>query len=221
MEGYNYLVRIQFYDIASISLSLLYFNVYVNGRLAYENLDLTSLTNDMLVSPFYVDFLVDEKSLGILSVSVGPSNMSISHTVDAILNDVEIIKMNNPIGSLDGDISAKSILKSWPRRNTGVPVPLIALVCLLLTASLVIYRRGIGFKNSMAWSPLPMDMSQVNLKNGNQLSLAISLASFGETRRTSCGIYASKTHWDDRYCISKVHASRDKSPKFLPDKAFH
>ncbi|KAA8520668.1 hypothetical protein F0562_015060 [Nyssa sinensis] len=163
IEGYDYLVRMHFCDIASISLGLLYFNVYVNGRLVYENLDLTSLTNDMLASPFYADFLVDEKSSGVLSVSVGPSNMSMSHTVDAILNGVEIMKMNNSIGSLDGTISAESILKSWPSRNTGVPVPLIALVCLLLTASLLIYRRGIGFKNSMAWSPLPVDMSQIYL----------------------------------------------------------
>ena len=39
--GYEYLAQLHFCDIASISPSLLYFNVYVNGYLAYEDLDLS------------------------------------------------------------------------------------------------------------------------------------------------------------------------------------
>ncbi|XP_059634208.1 probable receptor-like protein kinase At5g24010 [Cornus florida] len=171
IEGYKYLVRLHFCDIASISLGLLYFNVYVNGKLVVENLDLTYQTNQMLASPFYADFVVHGESSGILSVSVGPSNESMSHSVDAILNGVEIMKMNNLKGSLDGEVSAESILKSRPRRNIGVLVPLIAGMCLVLAASVVMRRRMIGVKDSVAWSPLPVDLSKVNLKNGNQLSL--------------------------------------------------
>ncbi|PSS26315.1 Receptor-like protein kinase precursor [Actinidia chinensis var. chinensis] len=171
MEGYKYLVRLHFCDIASISLGLLYFNVYVNGKLAYENLDLSSITNLKLASPFYADFVVDEQGSGVLSVSVGPSNMSMSHTVDAILNGVEIMKVNNSMGILDGEVCAGAILKSWPRSHVGALVPLIGAVCLLVIASFVLHRRLVGAKNSAAWSLIPVDISEINLKSGIQTSL--------------------------------------------------
>ncbi|XP_052194925.1 probable receptor-like protein kinase At5g24010 [Diospyros lotus] len=166
--GYRYLVRMHFCDIASVSLGMLYFNVYVNGNLAYENLDLSAVTNWMLASPFYADFVVDGESSEVLTVSVGPSNKSMTHAVDAILNGVEIMKMNNAMGSLDGEVCAESILKGWQRRNIGAMVLLIAAVCLLAIASLFI-RRAIRVKDSVAWSPLSMDISEDNLmKSGIQ-----------------------------------------------------
>ncbi|KAL0464831.1 UNVERIFIED_CONTAM: putative receptor-like protein kinase [Sesamum latifolium] len=88
-KGYSYMVRMHFCDIASVASGMLYFNVYVNGNLAYENLDLSDVTNRLLASPFYADFLVDGNSSGNLVVSVGPSNMSLPRAVDAILNGVE------------------------------------------------------------------------------------------------------------------------------------
>ena len=57
--GAQYLVRLQFCDIVSRALNLLYFNVYVNGYLAYEDLALLVLTSHVLASPIYVDFVVD------------------------------------------------------------------------------------------------------------------------------------------------------------------
>ncbi|GMP61378.1 hypothetical protein CsSME_00023870 [Camellia sinensis var. sinensis] len=170
--GYKYLVRMHFCDIASVSLGLLKFNVYVNGNSAYENLDLSAITNWALASPFYADFVVDMESSGVLTVSVGPSKMSMPHTIDAILNGVEIMKMNNSMGSLDGLVCVESILKSWPRRNAGAVVPLIAAVCLLVIASFVMHRRWVGVRDSVAWSPLPMHVSEISLKSGIQRSLA-------------------------------------------------
>lgn len=166
--GYKYLVRMHFCDIASISVELLYFNVYLNGNLAYKNLDLSSITNEMLASPFYADFLVDGDIFGLLNVSVGPSDMSIPHSVDAILNGVEIMKMNNSKGSLDGELSAESVLTSWPRRKIHVLVPFIAAMCLLLTASMVMRRKIIGVKDYPAWSPLSVDVPEVSLKGVNK-----------------------------------------------------
>ncbi|XP_057981601.1 probable receptor-like protein kinase At5g24010 [Malania oleifera] len=166
-EGYKYLVRTHFCDIASISLGLLYFNVYVNGYLAYENLDMSYLTNMVLASPFYADFVIDGDNLDVLTVSVGPSNSSFPYNIDAILNGVEIMKMNNSMGSLDGKLSAESVLKGCPRRNIGVLVPLVAAACLLLAASAVMQRR-IRVKDSVGWSPLPVDISEIRLKSGSQ-----------------------------------------------------
>ncbi|KAK2996992.1 hypothetical protein RJ639_026505 [Escallonia herrerae] len=158
-EGYRYLVRLHFCDIASVSLGILYFNVYVNGNLAYGNLDLSSETYGRLASPFYADFLVDGDTSGVLTVSVGPSNRSMPHEVDALLNGIEVMKVNNSMASLDGEVSVKSVLRSPSRENVGVLIPLVAAVCLFLTASIFMQWRRTGVKDSVAWSRLPVDGS--------------------------------------------------------------
>ncbi|KAI6678846.1 hypothetical protein NL676_039642 [Syzygium grande] len=102
-EDLSNFVRLHFCDIASIFLELLYFNVYVNGFLVFENFDLSSVVNEVLVAPFYADFVVEIDDSGILSVSIGPSNYSMAHAIDGILNGVEVMKLNNSMGSLDGE----------------------------------------------------------------------------------------------------------------------
>lgn len=169
--GYKYLVRLHFCDIASISLGLLYFNVYVNGYLAYEDLDLSYIT-DLLASPFYADFVVDGGeggSIGALSVSVGPSKNSIPHVIDGILNGVEVMKLNNSHSSLDGEVCADFVMKSWSRGNAGTLLTLVAAICIVLSLSIVIRRRMmIGSRESVPWSRLPVNLSDNdNVKIGN------------------------------------------------------
>ena len=69
--GAQYLVRLHFCDIVSRALNLLYFNVYLNGYLAYEDLDLSVLTSHVLASSIYVDFVVDLHWVGWEGVSFG------------------------------------------------------------------------------------------------------------------------------------------------------
>ncbi|TKY65411.1 receptor protein kinase [Spatholobus suberectus] len=159
--GYKYLVRLHFCDIASISLGLLYFNVYVNGYLAYEDLDLSYVTNS-LASPFYADFVVDGGEA--LSVSVGPSKSSMAHVIDGILNGVEVMKLNNSHNSLDGEVCADFVMKSWSTGNSGMLFTLVAAVCIVLSLSIVIRKRLIRSwsRESVSWSRLP-----VNLSNGS------------------------------------------------------
>ncbi|KAF7826084.1 putative receptor-like protein kinase [Senna tora] len=161
--GYKYLVRMHFCDIASISLGLLYFNVYVNGYLAYADLDLTYITGS-LASPFYADFVVDADRLGTLNVMVGPSNKSIPYVIDGILNGVEVMKLNNSYNSLDGEVCAGLVLKSWSRGNMGLFLTLVAAVCIVLSISIVIRRRMIGSRESFQWSRLPVDVSGNHVK---------------------------------------------------------
>ncbi|KAM3282407.1 putative receptor-like protein kinase [Capsicum chacoense] len=168
--GYKYLVRMHFCDIASIARGMLVFNVYVNNNLAYENLDLTEVTNGLLASPFYADFVVDGDSSGVLTLSVGPSNMSLPRAVDAVLNGVEIFKINNSVGSFDGEICAHAVLKSWKKGNGNVMYPMLAAVFLLLIAFVIMHRRRTGVTDSVAWWRLPTEIPEVNLKYGNQLS---------------------------------------------------
>ncbi|XP_011038375.1 PREDICTED: probable receptor-like protein kinase At5g24010 [Populus euphratica] len=94
--GVRHLVRLHFCDIVSTSLNQLYFDVYLNGYSAYNDLDLSSLTFHVLSSPMYFDFIVDSNDLGAVQVSIGPSAVSSLMKVNAILNGVEIMKMVNP-----------------------------------------------------------------------------------------------------------------------------
>ncbi|XP_057780060.1 probable receptor-like protein kinase At5g24010 [Salvia miltiorrhiza] len=168
-KGYSHMVRMHFCDIASVSTHMLYFNVYVNGNLAYENLDLSVITNALLASPFYADFVVDGGSSGSLAVSVGPSNMSWPRAVDAILNGIEIWKLNNTMGSFDGEVCVDSVWRSWRKGHTSFVLPSIAVIFLLLSASVFLQRRR-NASASMGWARLPIDVSESNLKAGNQLS---------------------------------------------------
>ncbi|VFQ82063.1 unnamed protein product [Cuscuta campestris] len=163
-ESYKYLVRTHFCDISSLSSGLLYFNVYVNGFLAYENMDLTEITNGMLASPFYADFVVDggEGNSGILTVSVGPSDMSVARAVDAILNGVEIMKMNNSMGSFGGEVCAGYVLRRWgrTRNRDGFALPLLAGAVFLLLIGSVAVKRSFRFGDSFVWSRLPLEVPE-------------------------------------------------------------
>lgn len=162
-SGFKYLVRMHFCDIVSESLNLLYFDVFINGYSAYRDLDLSRLTNEVLAAPYYADFVVDGDSSGVLRISIGPSSLSSPSRINAILNGLEIMKMSNSMGSLCGELSVDSVLQSWPSGKVVVLVPSVLLMSLLIAAFVSMYWK-IKVKNSVAWSPVPMDVSEGNLK---------------------------------------------------------
>ncbi|KAL9231664.1 hypothetical protein vseg_006861 [Gypsophila vaccaria] len=101
-NGYSHLIRLHFCDIVSKALNDLYFNVYVNQKTAISGLDLSSLTNQ-LASPNYQDIVVDSSLIqDKLSIQIGPANIQ-SGPKNAILNGVEVFKLNNTARSLDGE----------------------------------------------------------------------------------------------------------------------
>ncbi|XP_019098117.1 PREDICTED: probable receptor-like protein kinase At5g24010 [Camelina sativa] len=155
-SGYKYLIRLHFCDIASMSIGMLFFNIYINGNLAYQDLDISDATNYVLASPYYIDFVVDDESSasssssGLISVSVGPSSKSVEHAVDAILNGIEIMKMNNTMGSFDGFVSTEMILNRCPnRRNLSLFMSMVAFMCILMSVYIVIQRRKA--KDGFGW----------------------------------------------------------------------
>ncbi|KAF3432941.1 hypothetical protein FNV43_RR24043 [Rhamnella rubrinervis] len=91
----SHLVRLHFCDFVSPVIGSLYFNVYINGHSAYRDLDLSSLTFHVPASPLYIDFVVDSDDLGVMQISVGPSELSTPMRINAILNGAEIMKMVN------------------------------------------------------------------------------------------------------------------------------
>ncbi|XP_042035815.1 probable receptor-like protein kinase At5g24010 [Salvia splendens] len=95
-EGAMHLVRLHFCDIVSVSLSMLYFNIYINGVTAYKDVDLSVLAFHRLASPYYIDFVVKNMGgSGVVRISVGPSDLSNTMKKNAILNGVEIMRMVN------------------------------------------------------------------------------------------------------------------------------
>ncbi|KAL9277174.1 hypothetical protein ACSQ67_025276 [Phaseolus vulgaris] len=130
------------------------FNVYVNGYLAYEDLDLSYITKS-LASPFYTNFLVDGGD-GVLSVSVCPSRSSMLHLIDGILNAVEVMKLKNSLSSLDGEVCADFVIKSWSKGNsTSMLFTLVVVVCIALLES----------RESVSWSRFASTSSDDSVKN--------------------------------------------------------
>ncbi|XP_047160828.1 probable receptor-like protein kinase At5g24010 [Vigna umbellata] len=97
--GVRHLIRLHFCDIVSPVLNLLYFDVYINGYSAYKDLDLSSLAVHVLASPVYVDFVADSNDSGVIRISVGPSELSGSRGMNAILNGAEIMQLVNVVDS--------------------------------------------------------------------------------------------------------------------------
>lgn len=95
--GVPHLIRLHFCDIVSPALNLLYFDVFINGYIAYKDLDLSSLTVHTLASPVYVDFVANSDHSGAIEISVGPSDLSSSIRMNAILNGAEIMQMVNNV----------------------------------------------------------------------------------------------------------------------------
>lgn len=176
-KGFSYLVRLHFCDIASISIGRIYFNVYLNGDLVYENLDLSTLTSYMLASPFYADFVVDpEKFSDVIRVDIGPSSLSRSHAVDGILNGLEIWRMDNSMKSLDGQVSVDQLeSKNQSGGQMSRLLSLTGAVCLLAVAFLVMRRKTEAKDSSVGWSRVPVDVSEIDLKSNYMKSAAVNV----------------------------------------------
>ncbi|XXG67088.1 hypothetical protein AAC387_Pa06g0510 [Persea americana] len=68
----RHLVRLHFCDIVSEELNELYFNIYFNDYSAYRDFNISAFTSRVL-SPYYIDFVVDSDNSGLMRVRVGPS----------------------------------------------------------------------------------------------------------------------------------------------------
>ncbi|KAI3766871.1 hypothetical protein L2E82_16946 [Cichorium intybus] len=136
--GFSYLIRLHFCDIVSTSLNNLYFNVYVNGMMGVSGLDLSTITSNLAV-PYYKDFVINATAVsdGLIRVQVGPSDLE-SAIPNAILNGLEIMKMRNSAGSLDGLFSSGSNSHGVSHTKTiaeaiGVAAATIALLVLIIS----------------------------------------------------------------------------------------
>lgn len=120
---YAHLVRLHFADIVSKGLNELYFNVYINEKMAIASLDLSSLVLS-LNTAFYKDFVVNSSMISDpLMIKISPVDNA-NGIRNAILNGLEIFRINNSVGSLDGEygVDGSRIQGGFGSRNTVAAV---------------------------------------------------------------------------------------------------
>ncbi|XP_073004909.1 probable receptor-like protein kinase At5g61350 [Typha latifolia] len=220
--GFSYLIRLHFCDIVSKTLDNLYFNVYLNGLMGVANLDLSSLTLGLAVA-YYRDLVLDSSSIinSTIRVQVGPSMTAVSGDPNAILNGLEIMKISNQAGSLDGlysvtDGNQRSIGKMVV---TGLGLATLGLALVLLITMLCRRRcqptEWDEKNNSFTSWLLPINTSQSSFLSGCS---KMSRTRFGDTRSKSgfSGLFSSGTYGVGRYF---TFAEMQKATKNFDDKA--
>jgi serine/threonine protein kinase len=140
--GFQYLVRFHFCDIVSTGLNMLYFDVYIDSWIVYKDLDPSTNLINTLGGAFYI----------------GPSTLS--DYPNAILNGLEIMKMNNSLGSLSSADAVNISTGSSSKKNVGVivGVSIGAFVAVMLAGILCLLcrkRRRLALqRHSKTWIPL-------------------------------------------------------------------
>ncbi|KAL1818918.1 hypothetical protein DCAR_0415149 [Daucus carota subsp. sativus] len=162
-QGFRYFVRFHFCDVASNSTNDLYFNVYLGPSNVLPDFDLTTINQNFLATAVYRDFVTSTISSSNLRVSIGPSSFGNSYP-DAILNGLEIMKINNSVGSLGGVDTVPSSSGSGSKSNVGVIVGVIAGIAIVLfIVGLFFYirrkRRLERLHHSKTWVPLSVNAS--------------------------------------------------------------
>ncbi|CAH8387075.1 unnamed protein product [Eruca vesicaria subsp. sativa] len=135
--GFQYFLRFHFCDIVSSSLNQLYFNLYIDSMLATADIDLSIFVDNTLAGAYNMDFVLPTpKSSDKMLVSIGPSSVHADYP-NAIMNGLEIMKMNNSKGQLSAGafVPGGSGGSSSNHKNLGLIVgatvgPLLALLLL-------------------------------------------------------------------------------------------
>ncbi|KAL5082455.1 hypothetical protein RYX36_010876 [Vicia faba] len=205
--GFQYLVRAHFCDIVSKALNLLYFNVYIDSMAAAKELDLSSKGNNVLGVPYFTDLVTPIADSNKLNVSIGPST-SYKDNPNAILNGLEIMKMNNSIGSLSanaasgagGDSSGSS--SSHVGLIAGVSVGVVSAVVLAGVCCILCRkrRRLAQQRQSKTWIPLSVnDTHTMGSKYSN--GTTISAASNFEYRVPFAEVKEGTNNFDESWVI--------------------
>ncbi|KAD4179099.1 hypothetical protein E3N88_27690 [Mikania micrantha] len=175
-HSYPYLVRLHFCDIVSKSLNELYFNVYVGGKIAISALDLSTVTSGLSVA-YYKDLFVEPAMVtNPFLVQVGPLNEPVG-TKNAILNGLEILRINNSVNSLDGAFGADGKSATGPSRGTVAAVGFAMMFGAF---------AGLGAM-AVKWQKRPQDWQKKNSFSSWLLPLHAGDTSFLGSSKTSLG----------------------------------
>ncbi|KAF3973409.1 hypothetical protein CMV_003166 [Castanea mollissima] len=185
--GFEYLVRFHFCDIVSDSLNQLYFSVYIDPWIVVQGLDLSALLNNVLAAAYYMDYVTETTVSNKLRISVGPYTLKGAFP-NAILNGLEIMKLNNSKGSLS---AADAVINSSSKKNVSVMVGTIigAFIALVLAGILFMLfrkrRRLARQRLSKTWIPLSTNGGNSQSMKRGQLDQIIDSSLVGKIRPDS------------------------------------
>ncbi|OAY72154.1 Receptor-like protein kinase HERK 1 [Ananas comosus] len=171
----SYLVRYHFCDIVSTALNVLYFNVYLDSWSAANNLDLSTLMNNNLAAPYFMDVVLTAGSAATnkLLIGIGPSTLP-NVLPDGILNGLEIMKFVNSSGSTAVVEPAAS------SKNLGVILGSVfgalAVVILAAVIFMMLRRRKLEKQQSKSWMPFSIN-GLTSLSTGSRTSNGTTLTS--------------------------------------------
>lgn len=170
--NYTYFVRFHLCEIFLNSVGDRVFNIYINNQSAWLNYDIVYFTQTVDV-PRYIDFIISMfRGSDRMWIQIGTSAFATNHK-DAILNGLEIFKINNTANSLagpnpsvtpDGSSNPSSASGSSSKSNIGIIVGAAVggVVFVLLVAGLIFFfccrRKAQATKPAAAsmWLPLPL-----------------------------------------------------------------
>ncbi|KAG7947057.1 hypothetical protein I3843_14G074900 [Carya illinoinensis] len=160
--GFQYLVRFHFCDILSKALNELYFNVYIDSWIVVKDLDLSTYLVNTLAAAYYMDFVTVSAVSNKLRVSIGPSTLDGTYP-NAILNGLEIMKMNNSMGSLSAADSVIISSDSSSKKNVGIIVGISIGAFIAVILGVVFFmlhrkrRRLARQRESKTWTPFSIN----------------------------------------------------------------
>ncbi|PIN14031.1 Serine/threonine protein kinase [Handroanthus impetiginosus] len=184
--SFQYLIRLHFADIVSKSTNDLYFNVYINGKAAITALDLTTVAGG-LSAAYFADFVVNSSmvsSFDQLTVQVGPINEN-AGTKNALLNGIEVLKMNNSVGSLEGEFGVNG-----NRANGDAVNGTVAAVGFAMMFGAFV---GLGAM-AVKWKKRPQDWQKRNSFSSWLLPIHAGDTSFMSGSKSSLGSRKSQVY---------------------------
>ncbi|MFS8001875.1 putative protein kinase RLK-Pelle-CrRLK1L-1 family [Helianthus anomalus] len=177
-QGFRYLIRLHFCDIVSSAPNQLYFNVYIDDSVVLPDFDLSTIFGGFLATAYFSDFVTPSMNTNRVRISIGPSGLPKVYP-NAILNGVEIMKMNNSDGSLSGKDIVVSSKTSKSKVGVIVGVVVGAVVVLLLIFVLFfVYKRRTEQKRlnqSKIW--IPLSTNGLSLTMGSKFSNGTTITS--------------------------------------------
>ncbi|KAK2434027.1 receptor protein kinase HERK [Trifolium repens] len=205
---FQYLVRLHFCDVVSKSLNELYFNVYIDSLLAAKELDLSGKTKNVLATPFFMDFVMEPSVDNKILVSIGPSDVNNDYP-NAILNGLEIMKMNNSKSSLSA--STAVFLSSNHGSNSkkvglivGVSLGVFCVVVALVGVFFVLRRRRRQLAqqgDSKTWVPLSINDTSHTMGSKDSKGTVTSAASNFGYRFPFVAVQEATNNFDESWVI--------------------
>lgn len=202
-KGFQYFIRLHFCDIVSDAANQLYFNVYIQDSNVLPDFDLSTRLEGHLATAYYTDFVTQAMRSDEIRISIGPSDVN-NALPNAILNGVEIMKLNNSDGSLSGKDVPTSSKKS--KSNVGVIAGVVVGVVVALLLVLVLFfvhkrRKQERLNQSKIWIPLSTNGLSQTMGSKCSNGTTISAGSNFNYRCPFAAIQEATNNFDESWVI--------------------